>query len=320
MTTPQISIAIAAYNGEKYIAQQLKSLLEQTLPPDEIVICDDSANDLTARTVQEFQCCGIIKYVKNPVPLGVAGNFEKAISLCKGQYIFLCDQDDVWLPEKVELMVDVLKNDPAVDGVFCNSYLTNSELVALNKTLWGLRKFTPTMQKTLIAGDALKVFCRRVTLSGHNVAFKRRALEYLLPFPELTPFYPDTYAALAIALNSQWNSINKCLTLYRIHNSNRSNPAGNTLQAVRKARNSSCSAAKRNHLLAEELLQRCSAAPEEKRKLLKKFSRFHKKRSEYANNIFIRALQVVSMLCTAGYHRYANGLQSAAADIVFRQQ
>ena len=73
-----ISIAIAAYNGGKYIAQQLESLLDQTLLPDEIIICDDSEDDLTFQSVEKFLPDSRIKYFRNPIPLGVAKNFEKA--------------------------------------------------------------------------------------------------------------------------------------------------------------------------------------------------------------------------------------------------
>lgn len=311
----KISIAIAAFNGSEYIAEQLQSLLEQTLPPDEIIICDDSADERTFQAVQRFLPGNIVKYVKNPVPLGVARNFEKALRLAEGKYIFLCDQDDVWLPEKIRTMAEMLDNNSNIDGVFCNSALVDENLNSLNKTLWELRKFTPAMQKKLAAGNALSVFCRRVVCSGHNIALRRRALNYILPFPELAPFYPDTWVALAAALNSNIKMCNEVLTLYRIHNANRSNPAGNAWLAAKKARKNS--AAERNYLLATELLKRCSNADPAKRGLLENFARHHRQRSLYSKNIILRAIQAGRELCTLHYRKYSNGLKTFIADLLF---
>ena len=314
---PVISVAIAAYNGENYIGKQLERLLAQSRVPDEIVICDDSDNLLTAQAIEKFLPDRRIKYFKNPAQLGVNRNFEKALSLCSGDYLFLCDQDDVWLPEKIELMADALSKDSKSDGVFCNSTLVNSELKSLNKTLWDLRKFTRSMQKTLTAGNSLNVFCRRVTCSGHNIAFKRHALDYILPLPELAPFYPDTWIAFAIALNSRWQIINESLTQYRIHTGNDSAPAGNQISAAIKARQ--CSAAERNYLLAQELIRRSSNADPAKVEQLEKFALFHRKRHGYSSNLINRTLQALQEVCTLHYHRYANGLRTFAADVLFHR-
>ena len=310
-----VSIALAAYNGPEYIASQLQSLLDQSRLPDEIIICDDSADAKTFEALQPFLSLPQIKYQQNSPALGIAKNFEKAISLCCGDYIFLCDQDDVWLPEKVELMAKMLDADPELDGVFCNSDLVDSQLNALNKNLWQLRRFTPAMQKTLARGDALKVFLQRITLSGHNIAFKRRALEYILPFPELKPFYPDSWIALAIAANGKWQALNRSLTFYRVHDCNRSNPSGNALQAAGKARKSA--AAKRNYLLAQELLQRSGAIDTDKLKLIQTFSWHHFKRSQYSSKFLLRIVQTLCEACTLRYSKYSNGLRTIIADILF---
>ena len=312
-----ISIAIAAYNGEKYIAQQIESLLNQTLLPDEIIICDDSDNDLTFNAVQKFSSDSRIKYFKNPSSLGIVENFEKAVKLCRGDYIFLCDQDDVWLPEKVEVMCNMLEADEKLDLVFCNSILTDGNLEKLNKTLWDLRKFTPAMQKKLAAGGALEVFCRRVVCSGHNIAFKRRMLEYVLPFPDLAPFYPDTWLAFSAAFNGKVQALDRILTLYRVHNANNSTPAGAAWQGAAKARRTS--AAKRNQLLAEEILKRSKINELSKRKMMEKFADHHQKRSLYSSNIFIRAVQALGQLFALKYTRYSNGFRTFAADVIFRQ-
>ena len=96
-----ISVALATYNGEKYISEQLNSILPQLGPEDEIIISDDGSSDRTLEIVAGF-CSAQIKVLKNPGK-GVISNVENAIKHTSGDIIFLCDQDDVWLPDKVSV-------------------------------------------------------------------------------------------------------------------------------------------------------------------------------------------------------------------------
>ena len=102
-----ISVAIATYNGQEFIKEQLLSILNQTMPVDEIVICDDQSSDDTVKIIQELLCDKIYLY-QNEKNLGYKLNFKKALSYCKGDYIFLCDQDDIWLENKVEVMMQIM--------------------------------------------------------------------------------------------------------------------------------------------------------------------------------------------------------------------
>ena len=101
-----ISVAMCTYNGEKYIQEQLESIIYQSVPPDEIVICDDCSNDATLEIVKDIlnSYDGIVQLVSNKHNLGYRKNFEKAISLCHGDIIFLSDQDDVWSSNKIEII------------------------------------------------------------------------------------------------------------------------------------------------------------------------------------------------------------------------
>ena len=113
--TPRLSlsVALASYNGERYIAEQLDSIARQTRLPDELIISDDASTDSTPAIVHEFA-----QRVPFPVRflqherLGSTGNFELAIAACQGDIIFLCDQDDVWYPNKIEVIEAVFVNRP----------------------------------------------------------------------------------------------------------------------------------------------------------------------------------------------------------------
>ena len=121
-----ISIAMTTYNGEKYIERQLESIFSQTLPVDEIIICDDNSKDRTIEIIGRFiekNQTDKIRLVHNQENLGYIRNFHKAISLTRGDYIFLADQDDVWHADKIEQTLQVLKDKNA--SVVC----TNCSLI-----------------------------------------------------------------------------------------------------------------------------------------------------------------------------------------------
>ena len=103
-----ISVAMATYNGEKYIREQLDSLALQTLSPFELIVTDDGSTDSTLAIVEEFSTIAPfpVKVYRNKERLGYADNFLKAASLCQGEYVAFCDQDDIWLPNKLAVCAD----------------------------------------------------------------------------------------------------------------------------------------------------------------------------------------------------------------------
>ena len=113
-----ISVAIASYNGEKYIEKQLSSILSQTLPVDEVIICDDRSVDDTVKICEDFIRKNNLSdkwhIFLNEKNLGFCLNFYGALEKCNGDYIFVCDQDDEWMPKKVELMYETMKFHPEI--------------------------------------------------------------------------------------------------------------------------------------------------------------------------------------------------------------
>src|SRR6476469_5550437 len=100
---PSISVAIATYNGELYLEEQLDSILSQTLKPAEIIVCDDLSTDGTQTILEKYQQKGHLRFFVNDKRLGFVGNFKRAVSLTQpNHYVALSDQDDVWLPQKIE--------------------------------------------------------------------------------------------------------------------------------------------------------------------------------------------------------------------------
>jgi glycosyltransferase involved in cell wall biosynthesis len=111
------SIAMATFNGEAYIREQVNSLARQILPPYEMVACDDGSSDKTVNILQEFQreAPFSVRIYQNPIRLGFADNFLQAASKCSGDWVAFCDQDDIWFPEKLLLVNEAIQSSRASD-------------------------------------------------------------------------------------------------------------------------------------------------------------------------------------------------------------
>ena len=120
----KVSVALAAFNGERYLKEQLQSVYEQSLTVDEVIICDDCSSDNTVLVAESFirekNLHGSWHIYKNKENLGYAGNFIRTMNLCHGKYIFLCDQDDIWFHDKVMRMVKVMDDNPGIKLLACD--------------------------------------------------------------------------------------------------------------------------------------------------------------------------------------------------------
>ena len=134
------SVAMATYKGAKYVLEQLRSIEAQTVLPDEVVICDDVSPDDTVAVIQEYSKTSKlnIRLYQNEKNLGFRKNFEKAISLCACDVVFLCDQDDVWVNTKVERVLQEFSADPQRVYAFTDAYVTDADLKVPNDSIWSI--------------------------------------------------------------------------------------------------------------------------------------------------------------------------------------
>jgi glycosyltransferase involved in cell wall biosynthesis len=130
--SPRISIAMATYNGEKYLQEQLDSLAAQTYPPCELVVGDDGSSDGTVAILEEFsrRAPFPVHINRNPKTLGFGDNFLQTASACSGDWISFCDQDDVWLPKKLEKCAQAICRSPSLNMVLQNAELCDEQLNA----------------------------------------------------------------------------------------------------------------------------------------------------------------------------------------------
>ncbi|WP_455601589.1 glycosyltransferase family 2 protein [Bacteroides rodentium] len=201
----KISVCIATYNGGKYLKEQLDSILSQLNDGDEIIVSDDSSTDNTLEIVDSYQDKRI-KVLPNQKFHSPIFNFENALQYANGDYIFLSDQDDVWLPSKVKQMVAALE---AYDLVVSNCKIVDGNLHVIKESFFAERKSGNGFWRNLIRNSYL----------GCCMAFKREILKYVLPFPKKIAMH-DIWIGLSVELRGKALFMTEPLMLYRRHGGN----------------------------------------------------------------------------------------------------
>jgi len=204
----KISVCIATYNGEKYIYNQLCSIIKQIGANDEVIISDDSSTDKTIEIVKSFNDSRIKIYpdqkFKDPIK-----NFEFALSQAKGDVIFLSDQDDIWVDGKVNAAIKAFENYDMV--------VTDHSVIDDNGNLILDSYFSKVSSKPGILHNL-----KKNTYYGCCMAFKRDVLKYALPFPKDIPMH-DIWLGFVSDLYFKSVFINHPYTQYRKHSANVSN-------------------------------------------------------------------------------------------------
>ncbi len=203
---------------EKFLDEQLRSIASQTMLPIELVICDDGSADSTSAIVAEFAHSApfTVRYIQNSKTLGSTRNFEQAISLCRGEYIALSDQDDWWSPDKLEISVNTLRSRDA-GGVFSDGLLMDEASNLTAGTLWGavyfeaLREISHFSEKD----SAITSLLRGNVVTGATVVFRSMLRELFLPFPK--EWVHDGWLAWMLVLQSRMVALDKPLIRYRVH-------------------------------------------------------------------------------------------------------
>ncbi len=223
----KVTVILAAYRGEKYLGEQLRSLFQQTYPPDIILIGDDSPDNLSYQAVQEVitdcpDSCKVV-YHKNPTRLGFLGNFINLASQVGSDYLMFCDQDDSWLPEKIEKMTALLDSRPDCDMGFCDSFLCDRDLTSSGRTLFGLirtRNFRDKSIHNINVQQAFPVFLTNYNfVAGHNIILRRSAIPVFLAMP-LHFRYHDLWCGWVFSFLERICCLDEALTLHRLHGEN----------------------------------------------------------------------------------------------------
>lgn len=220
-----VSIAMCTYNGEKYLQEQLDSIVAQTRLPDELVICDDGSTDKTVTIIKDFATKAnfpVYLHINN-CNLGSTKNFEKAISLCVGDIIFLADQDDVWLGNKLEKIETIFINSPETDAIFTDALVVDERLRRISSSLWAEIGFDKEKQNKILSKDAFELLAEGNVATGATVAFRKKYKDHVLPIPDdfSNQFrIHDGWIMLAISSIGKIAIVSEPLIAYRQHENN----------------------------------------------------------------------------------------------------
>ncbi|SEJ20624.1 Glycosyltransferase involved in cell wall bisynthesis [Dyadobacter sp. SG02] len=205
---PLISIALCTYNGSAFLREQLDSVFAQRYTHWELVVVDDRSTDSTRAILEEYAGKDArISLHFNEQNLGYNKNFEKALGLCKSELIAICDQDDIWHPEKLEKQARLI-GDHAL--VYHDSEFVNAEGQSMNRRISDKLNF--------YRGSAPEVFLFLNCVSGHSILLKKAVLQKSLPFPE--DFHYDQWLAFNAACLGSIDFVPETLVQYRQHSSN----------------------------------------------------------------------------------------------------
>ena len=203
-----VSVVLCTYNGEKYLEEQLNSIINQTYKNLEIIISDDCSTDSTISILEKYKHFNNFHIFLNKENLGFNKNFELAISRANGYYIALCDQDDAWDLNKIDILVSSIDEKSLV---YANSMLVDENLISLNKTL------EDKLKVNFISSNSMLNFIFGNCVSAHAILFKKEIIDFL-NFPR--NIYFDQYIAMVCASKNGVKYINKNLVLYRQHSNN----------------------------------------------------------------------------------------------------
>jgi glycosyltransferase involved in cell wall biosynthesis len=225
MNPDLIDILLATFNGEKYLAEQLNSIIRQSCTNWKLIIRDDGSTDKTLEIIKDY-----VK--KNPVKIiliddnngnsGACNNFSRLIGFTGADYIMFCDQDDVWLPDKIELTLAKMKRMESEYGkqtpvlVYTDLKVVGQNLKPLAESFWKYQKIKPAY------GKKLNNLLVQNSISGCTVMFNSSLKKLIGNIPPEALMH-DWWVALIACVFGKSEYINQATMLYRQHKKNLSN-------------------------------------------------------------------------------------------------
>ncbi len=219
----KISILLSSYNGEKYLKEQLDSLFAQTYKNFEIIVRDDGSTDKTKYILNEYEknYPNKVQIIEDGIGnLGSSKSFMKLLEYSSDcEYVMFCDQDDVWLPEKIEMSINKIKelevesnkNIPLL--VFTDLTVVDEKLNIINKSYWNYQKLIPS-----ITNDWKKLLSQNV-ITGCTIIMNKKAKEVCLPFT-LEMMIHDQWIGVNVSKYGKIGYLNEQTILYRQHGNN----------------------------------------------------------------------------------------------------
>lgn len=215
----RISIALATYNGARYLPVQLRSYLDQERMPDELVVSDDGSSDETCALIKSFAESAPfdVKLARHETQLGYVGNFNRALAMTSGDLVFLSDQDDLWLPAKIRDVAALADLRPELLVLMNDAVITKGDLTATNLTKLGQLRSAGYPDRAFVMGCCC--------------AIRRELLDLCLPIPDGARGHDNWIVDFSNGLEATF-ILDKALQLYRRHESNESAVLANSTRPI----------------------------------------------------------------------------------------
>ncbi len=198
---PRVSVALCTYNGARFLREQLDSIAAQTLPPIELIACDDASTDATVAILESFSASASfpVRITQNDRTIGVTPNFAQAIAQTFGDYIALADQDDVWLPDKLQRLSTALASRPDAAFAFSDARLIDHQGGDLGGKSLLARRFTlDSIRRAFDEHRELDLMLKRDFIYGTTLLFRAECRDLTLPIP--ASWSHDTWIANILTL------------------------------------------------------------------------------------------------------------------------
>ncbi len=332
----KVSIALCTYNGAEFLDCQLNSFLAQTRRPDELIVCDDGSRDGSAPKLSDFAAGAPfpVRISINETNFGSTKNFEKAISFCSGDVIFLSDQDDFWQPSKVERMLLEFEKNAAVGMVFSNAEITDAQMHSLGANLWDFT-FPKKLRRPAFAERFFETLLSQNVVTGATLAFRANYRTTFSPIPEDIPnLIHDGWIALSVAAVAETVFIDENLIKYRQHSSQQLGIdyefANSKNYSQRRAGYAKLVEFYRNEILRLRHLQELFSTSEQFRTKRREIDfeklveekrnriKHYEQRGDLSEDGFRRTKQIYNEIVSGRYHSFSKGFLSAAKDLLKR--
>lgn len=214
-----ISVAMTTFNGEKYIEKQIESIIHQSLSVDEIIVCDDGSTDHTVELIKKYD----VTLIQNSQNLGYKLNFKKAMEKCKGDYIFLCDQDDIWEKDKVKDMMHIMESHKNIHVLASSfTYIDGQDQMistTLNKGYSNNNLYNKEVEKDDLVSVLTDEFIYGNYFQGCALVMDKQTRDFVVQhFDDRLPH--DWIIGLYASIDGGMYFYNKSEFKYRIHSDN----------------------------------------------------------------------------------------------------
>ena len=307
---PAVSVVMCTYNGARYLREQLESIARQSRLPAELIVCDDGSDDETVPILRTFasDVQFPVRISRNPDRLGSTRNFDQAIGLASGELIALCDQDDVWTPEKLERLSDILIANASLGGVFSDAALIDDNGRSIGSTLFEKHRFSSRKQREFLDNPA-KVLLKHDVVTGATLMFRRAMLPFVRPIPP--SWVHDAWLAWIISLHSNLALTTAPFTFYRIHDGQQFGIG--SARPKQDARRHYRRVAHQFEDLADHLLHSGWTDKDDIIHRIRAKVAFLQKESVLSTSLLIRVLQMIGLFPL--YLHYARGLGALRTDL-----